>query len=142
MTSQTIHAGSQRYGTRIILTGLIAAVSMSSIDQTIVSLSAQEIQAGLGITASAITWVINAYLIAAAALFPLAGRLADMVGYKRMMLLGVLGFAGGSLLCTLAPSDSLAFAWMVLSRIVQGVGLAFLGWKSPVQYRKDLGLAI
>ncbi|MCI1831879.1 MAG: MFS transporter [Bifidobacterium sp.] len=111
---------------RVILIGLIVAVSMSSIDQTIVSLSSQAIQSGLGLTASGVEWVVNAYLLAAAAAFPLAGRLSDMVGYKRLMLLGVVVFGAGSLLCGLAPAGSQAFVWMVASRVVQGLGLALM----------------
>jgi MFS family permease len=80
----------------IILTGLIVAVSMSSIDQTIVSLSSQTIQTGLSLDSRGIEWIVNSYLLAAAALFPVAGKLADVLGYKRMMLAGTIAFAIGS----------------------------------------------
>ena len=109
-----------------ILAGLIVAVSMSSIDQTIVSLSSQAIQTGLSLDSGGIEWVVNAYLLAAAALFPLAGKLADVLGYKRMMLAGTAAFALGSLLCALAPQGALALAWLIVSRVVQGVGLALM----------------
>lgn len=94
----------------LILAGLIVAVSMSSIDQTIVSLSSQAIQTGLSLDSGGTEWVVNAYLLAAAALFPLAGKLADVLGYKRMMLAGTVAFALGSLLCALAPQGALALA--------------------------------
>ena len=63
-----------------MLGGLIVAVSMTTIDQTIVSVSSQTVQSGLGVNASAIEWVVNAYLLAAAAVFPLGGKLADSWG--------------------------------------------------------------
>lgn len=110
----------------IILTRLIVAVSMSSIDQTIVSLSSQTIQTGLSLDSRGIEWIVNSYQLAAAALFPVAGKLADVLGYKRMMLAGTIAFAIGSLLCGLTPQGSLALAWMIVSRVVQGAGLALM----------------
>ncbi|MFT8330549.1 MFS transporter [Bifidobacterium psychraerophilum] len=121
-------AGAQISGNKrnmaLILLGLIVAVSMSSIDQTIVSLSYSAIQSGLGLESSGVTWIVNAYLLAAAAFFPLAGRLSDVIGYKRMMLIGILAFGVGSLLCGLGPHTGIALTWMIASRVVQGIGLA------------------
>ncbi|MFT8593366.1 MAG: MFS transporter [Bifidobacterium sp.] len=116
----------RHHSMQIILTGLVIAVSMSSIDQTVISLSAQTIQSGIGLTASGIQWAINAYLLAAAAMFPLSGRLADVLGYRRAMLIGIVSFGIGSLLCGLTPAGSMALGWMVISRIVQGIGLAWM----------------
>lgn len=116
----------QTRSTSLILIGLIVAVSMSSIDQTIVSLSSQAIQSGLGLSSSAIEWVVNSYLLSAAALFPLAGRLSDALGYKRVMLVGVTVFGLGSLLCGITPAGNFALVWMVISRVIQGAGLAFM----------------
>ena len=99
---------------------------MSSIDQTIVSLSSQTIQTGLSLDSRGIEWIVNSYQLAAAALFPVAGKLADVLGYKRMMLAGTIAFAIGSLLCGLTPQGSLALAWMIVSRVVQGAGLALM----------------
>ncbi|MCI1636235.1 MFS transporter [Bifidobacterium sp.] len=108
----------------LILLGLIVAVSMSSIDQTIVSLSYSAIQSGLGLDSAGVAWIVNSYLLAAAAFFPLAGRLSDIIGYKRMMLLGIVAFGAGSLLCGLGPQNSIALTWMIASRVIQGIGLA------------------
>jgi EmrB/QacA subfamily drug resistance transporter len=108
----------------LILLGLIVAVSMSSIDQTIVSLSYSAIQSGLGLDSAGVAWIVNSYLLAAAAFFPLAGRLSDAIGYKRMMLLGIVAFGAGSLLCGLGPQSSIALTWMIASRVIQGIGLA------------------
>jgi EmrB/QacA subfamily drug resistance transporter len=122
--SENAHAPGKGRNMALILVGLIVAVSMSSIDQTIVSLSYSAIQSGLGLDSAGIAWIVNAYLLAAAACFPLAGRLADVVGYKRMMLIGILAFGIGSLLCGLGPHNALALTWMIASRIIQGIGLA------------------
>lgn len=111
---------------RLVLVGLIVAISMTTIDQTIVSLASPTLQSGLGISGSAVEWAINAYLLAAAASFPLAGRLADVLGYRRMMLSGILVFALASASCGLTPSGSHADIWLITARTIQGIGSALM----------------
>ena len=111
---------------RLALTGLIVAVSMTTIDQTIVALSAPTIESDLGISHGAMQWVVNAYLLATAAFFLLGGRLSDLIGHKRMALIGIAGFGATSLLCGLAPSGSHAAAWMIGARVLQGVAGALM----------------
>ena len=74
---------------------MIFAVAMTFIDQTIVSIAAPQIQRELGLTSTGVQWAINAYLLSLAALFAFGGRLADTVGHRRMVTLGVIVFAGG-----------------------------------------------
>jgi MFS family permease len=57
----------------LILAGMIFAVAMTFIDQTIVSIAAPNIQRELGLTDTGMQWAINAYLLSLAALFALAG---------------------------------------------------------------------
>ena len=71
-------------------------------------------------------WAINAYLLALAAFFAFGGRLADTLGHRRMVMLGVIVFAGASALCGLTPKGSSAEAWLVAFRAVQGVGGAIM----------------
>ena len=71
-------------------------------------------------------WAVNAYLLSLAALFAFGGRLADTVGHRKMVTLGVIVFAAASALCGLTPKGSLAEAWIVLFRVVQGVGGAIM----------------
>ena len=78
----------------LVLTAMIFAVAMTFIDQTIVSIAAPTIQHDLGLSSSGIQWAINAYLLALAALFAFGGRLADIAGHRRMVVLGVIIFAG------------------------------------------------
>ena len=86
-------------GRSLVLTAMIFAVAMTFIDQTIVSIAAPTIQHDLGLSASGMQWAINAYLLALAALFAFGGRLADIAGHRRMVVLGVIIFAGASALC-------------------------------------------
>ena len=86
------------------LAGLIVAVSMTTIDQTIVALSGPTIETDLGITHDAMQWAVNVYLIATAAFFLLGGRLADIMGHRCMTLVGIVAFGASSLLCSVAPT--------------------------------------
>ena len=110
----------------LVLTAMIFAVAMTFIDQTIVSIAAPTIQHDLGLTSSGIQWAINAYLLALAALFAFGGRLADTVGHARMVVLGVVIFAGASALCGATPHGAVAEAWLVAFRALQGAGGAIM----------------
>src|SRR5262249_14555299 len=110
----------------LILTAMIFAVAMTFIDQTIVSIAAPTIQHDLGLSSSGMQWAINAYLLTLAALFAFGGRLADIAGHRRMVVLGVIIFAGASALCGATPSGSAAEAWLVAFRALQGAGGAIM----------------
>jgi EmrB/QacA subfamily drug resistance transporter len=99
---------------------------MTFIDQTIVSIAAPEIQRELHLSSTGVQWVINAYLISLAALFAFGGRLADTVGHRRMVTLGVIVFAGSSALCGLTPKGNVAEAWIIFFRVLQGAGGAIM----------------
>jgi EmrB/QacA subfamily drug resistance transporter len=110
----------------LILAAMIFAVSMTFIDQTIVSIAVPNIQRELGLSSTGVQWAVNAYLLALAALFAFGGRLADTLGHRKMVTLGVIVFACASALCGLTPKGSLAEAWIVAFRAVQGVGGAIM----------------
>src|SRR5215471_477127 len=112
----------------LILTAMIFAVAMTFIDQTIVSIAAPTIQHDLGLSSSGIQWAINAYLLTLAALFAFGGRLSDIAGHRKMVVLGVIIFAGASALCGATPgSGAAAEAWLVAFRALQGAGGAIVG---------------
>jgi EmrB/QacA subfamily drug resistance transporter len=119
-------AGSGVRSKNLILTAMIFAVAMTFIDQTIVSIAAPTIQHDLGLSSSGMQWAINAYLLALAALFAFGGRLADIAGHRRMVVLGVIIFAGASALCGATPRGGAAEAWLVAFRAVQGAGGAIM----------------
>ena len=110
----------------LILAAMIFAVAMTFIDQTIVSIAVPQLQRELGLSATGVQWAVNAYLLSLAALFAFGGRLADTVGHRRMVTLGVIIFAAASALCGLTPKGSLAEAWIVTFRAVQGAGGAIM----------------
>ena len=122
--STSVGAGARSKG--LVLTAMIFAVAMTFIDQTIVSIAAPTIQHDLGLSSSGMQWAINAYLLTLAALFAFGGRLGDIAGHRRMVVLGVIIFAGASALCGATPQGAVAEAWLVAFRAVQGLGGAIM----------------
>ncbi|RTL65154.1 MAG: MFS transporter [Pseudonocardiaceae bacterium] len=110
----------------LALTAMMFAVAMTFIDQTIVAIAAPNIQSELGLTSSGVTWVVNSYLLALAAGFALGGRLADVLGSRRIVIVGIVGFAVTSTLCGLTPSGALAEAWIIVFRALQGLSAALM----------------
>ena len=110
----------------LVLAAMIFAVAMTFIDQTIVSISVPEIQRELGLTETGIQWIINGYLLTLAALFAFGGKIADVFGRRKMVVLGVLIFATASALCGATPKGDIAEAWMIGFRLIQGAGAAIM----------------
>ncbi|WP_300612253.1 MFS transporter [Trebonia sp.] len=122
----TVAASTRGRSKGLVLTAMIFAVAMTFIDQTIVSIAAPTVQHDLGLSSSGIQWAINAYLLSLAALFAFGGRLADTVGHRTMVVVGVIIFAAASALCGATPHGSGAEAWLVAFRAVQGLGGAIM----------------
>ena len=110
----------------LALAAMVFATGMTFIDMTIVSIGAPVIEADLGISDDAIQWVVNGYLLGLAATFALMGRLADVYGHRRMVVIGTIVFAFSSAMCGLTPGGSSAAAWLIGWRVVEGVGAAML----------------
>ncbi len=77
---------------------------MIVLDTTIVNVALPAIQHDLHFTQGNLTWVINAFLVTFGSFLLLAGRLGDLLGRKRVFLLGVTVFTAASVLCGLAPT--------------------------------------
>jgi EmrB/QacA subfamily drug resistance transporter len=97
---------------------LCAGVLMIVLDATIVNVALPSIQDDLGFSQSNLAWVVNAYLIAFGGLLLLAGRVGDLIGQRRIFLIGLAIFTSASLLCALAQSQGV----LIGARFVQGVG--------------------
>src|ERR1700691_3447920 len=119
-------SGNGMQGRNWVLAAMIFAVSMTFIDQTIVSIAVPNIQRELGLTSTGVQWVVNGYLISLAALFALGGRLSDIFGHTKMCVIGVIVFVVASAMCGLTPKGSGAEAWIVTFRVVQGAGGALM----------------
>src|SRR5215211_2218371 len=97
---------------------LCVGMLMIVLDATIVNVALPSIQDDLGFSQSNLAWVVNAYLIAFGGLLLLAGRLGDLIGQRRVFLVGLTVFTAASLLCALAQSQGV----LIGARFVQGVG--------------------
>jgi EmrB/QacA subfamily drug resistance transporter len=106
----------------LALAVLCAATLMIILDGTIVTVALPSIQRGLGFTATGLTWVIDAYLIAFGGLLLLAGKLGDRLGRRRVFLAGLIVFALSSLTCGLAANPAI----LVGARFAQGIGGAMV----------------
>ena len=89
---------------------------------TSVNIAFPAITAAFGNDVAAIQWVIICNVLTYAALMPGLGRLADIVGHKRVFVTGLVWSAVALVLCALAPT----FGWLLAARILQGAGIAFL----------------
>jgi EmrB/QacA subfamily drug resistance transporter len=97
---------------------LCAGMLMIVLDATIVNVALPSIQDDLGFSQSSLAWVVNAYLITFGGLLLLAGRLGDLLGRRRVFMVGLAVFTAASLLCGVAQSQGV----LIASRFAQGVG--------------------
>jgi len=110
----------RRQGVRLAL--ILLAAFMVVLDFSIVNVALPSIERELGMTAAAAQWVITGYAIAFAGLLILGGRAADMLGRRRMFILGLVAFTAASLSGGLAHDPVL----LIASRVVQGGGAALV----------------
>jgi EmrB/QacA subfamily drug resistance transporter len=97
---------------------LCVGMLMIVLDATIVNVALPSIQDDLDFSQSSLAWVVNAYLIAFGGLLLLAGRLGDLIGRRKMFLIGLTVFTGASLLCAVAQTQ----AMLIGARFLQGAG--------------------
>ena len=90
------------------------------IDNTIVNVALPSIQHHLSFSADGLAWVVNGYMLTAGGLLLLGGRIGDLVGHRRMFLLGAAVFG----LASLASGASVTAPMLVASRFAQGAGEA------------------
>jgi EmrB/QacA subfamily drug resistance transporter len=110
----------------LVLAAMVFAVAMTFIDQTIVAIAIPSLQKDLSLSATGSQWIINGYLLALSALFAFGGKLGDVLGRRRMVVIGVLGFAITSACCGLTPTGTIAQAWIITFRVLQGATAALL----------------
>jgi EmrB/QacA subfamily drug resistance transporter len=102
----------------VLLLGVIAYALLQSLVTPVLS----TIQHDLHTSQSTVTWVLTAYLLSASISTPILGRVGDMVGKERMLVVTLLALALGSVLAGLAHSIGI----LILARAIQGIGGAVL----------------
>ncbi len=92
------------------------------MDVTIVNVALPAIERSLHASLSGLQWIVDAYTLVVACLLMLSGSVSDRIGRRRVFLVGLTLFTGGSALCSLAQSVE----GLVVSRVLQGVGASML----------------
>lgn len=115
-------AGERRSETLLLLTVALGAV-LAPLNSTMIAVALPAITLELGAGAAATSWLVTGYLISMASLQPVAGRLGDRLGRRRLILGGLLGFGVASLGATVAPNLPLLIACRVAQAISGAVVL-------------------
>jgi EmrB/QacA subfamily drug resistance transporter len=110
----------------LILIAMTGSLSMIMIDQTVVTVALPDMSRDLPLSANGQQWVVNAYVLALAALVAVGGKLGNRLGPVTCFRLGVIGFFAASVGCALAPHDDIGQSWMLVARGVQGAGAALM----------------
>src|ERR1700749_2723090 len=97
---------------------LCAGMLMIVLDATIVNVALPTIQQDLHFSQSNLAWVVNAYLIPFGGLLLLAGRLGDLLGQRRVFIVGLAIFTVASALCAASPDQGV----LIGARFIQGIG--------------------
>lgn len=100
-----------------IMAGVLLAMLLGAMDQTIVAPALATIGRDFA-NFEYLAWVVTAYLVSATAVTPLYGKLSDIHGRRTMLLVAVIVFLVGSVLCALAPN----LPALIVARFVQGLG--------------------
>src|SRR6201986_735564 len=95
---------------------------MVILDVAVVNVALPEMRGGLHFSTTGLQWVVNAYTLTFAGFLMLGGRSADLLGRKRVFLVGVALFSASSLACALANSRGL----LIGARALQGFGGAIV----------------
>jgi EmrB/QacA subfamily drug resistance transporter len=125
---------------------LCAGMLMIVLDGTIVNVALPSIQDDLGFSQSNLAWVVNAYLIPFGGLLLLAGRLGDLLGQRRVFLVGLTIFTVASALCAASPDQAV----LIGARFIQGIGGALSSavilamivrmFQTPAEQAKAIGV--
>jgi EmrB/QacA subfamily drug resistance transporter len=115
-------APSSRHHPARVLVIIGLAQLMVVLDTTIVNIALPSAQSALGFSTESRQWIVTAYSLAFGALLLIGGRLSDIIGRRRTLLVGLLGFAAASAV----GGTAVGFGMLVAARVAQGVFAAIL----------------
>jgi EmrB/QacA subfamily drug resistance transporter len=104
------------------LAGTCMGLFVLMLDSTVINVALPDIARALDATTAGLQWVMNAYLLVLASFVVSAGRLGDILGRRRVFLIGMAAFAGGSVVAAVSGSEEV----LVAGRVLQGLGGAAL----------------
>src|SRR5680860_263033 len=106
----------------LVLLRVALGLFMVVVDMSILNIALPQIAGSLNASMGSIQWTLIAYTLLMSALVPLFGRISDVIGRKRLFILGMAIFTVGSLFAGLATS----ILWLIGARLVQAVGGALI----------------
>lgn len=107
---------------RWVLASLALSVLLSSLGTSIANVALPNLAEAFNASFQAVQWIVIAYLLAITTLIVSAGRLGDIIGRKKLLLIGIFLFTFASLLCAMAPT-----LWLLIAaRALQGLGAAIM----------------
>lgn len=115
------------------LTALAGATLLASLGISIVTVALPALAREFSAPVSGVQGVVLAYLVSVTVAITLVGKLGDIIGHRRMLMAGLILFAGASLLCAAAPT----LGMLIAGRAVQGVGGAVL-LALPLSIARDI----
>src|SRR5881396_262918 len=104
------------------LVAVAVGLFMIMLDNTVVNVALPSIQKDLGIGISELEWVVNAYALTFGVLLLTGGKLADLLGRRRIFVIGLVIFTSSSFACGISNSA----AMLIGARTVQGIGAALM----------------
>ncbi|MFC6333174.1 MFS transporter [Paenibacillus septentrionalis] len=113
--------GLSRLQYNCLFAALLCSIFLTQLDQTIVSTALPTIATELN-GFSSMSWVFTIYMLASTAMMPIAGKLSDLYGRRLFLLMGLILFVGGSLLCGMAQT----MTQLIVFRGLKGIGAGFL----------------
>ncbi|MDD1681011.1 MAG: DHA2 family efflux MFS transporter permease subunit [Methanoregula sp.] len=122
---------SKAEGYGLLIFSISLAIFMSSLDGTIVNIALPAISESFKVSATAVSWVATSYLLVLVGCVLVFGKIADVIGFKRIFLAGFTIFTLGSLFCGTLPEIFGGLYTLILSRMFQAVGGAMIAAIAP-----------
>lgn len=119
----------QKYG--LLILSISLATFMAGLDGTIVNIALPTISEAFSVSSSTVSWVSTAYLLVMAGCVLVFGKISDVIGFKRVFLLGFIVFTIGSLACGILPDLFGSLNLLIGSRMFQAIGGAMITAIAP-----------
>ena len=111
------HAPERLAHGRLLLAIVAGGTFLTPINSTMIAVALPALMTAFGVGVAGVSWIVTLYLVTMASLQPVAGRLGDSYGHRRLFLAGCVGLGGASIACALAPT----FPLLIAFRALQGV---------------------
>jgi EmrB/QacA subfamily drug resistance transporter len=118
-------------GCGLLIFSISLAIFMSGLDGTIVNIALPAISESFNVSATAVSWVATSYLLVMVGCVLVFGKIADVIGFRRIFLAGFAIFTLGSLFCGTLPEMFGGLYTLILSRMFQAVGGAMIAAIAP-----------